>query len=173
MRKTAVKSSQSAEDNLSNAVNNRLFFRLIQCGNLYERGVNQHVNISSIQGTVLGALSRGEDQSMSFADLVEYLAVSRQNLDAVLKRLERLGYVERVESPHDRRVRIVRMTPQGNAFWTDIFAQSFLFYKKITAGLTIEQKKQLTDMLITISQNIRRADHQDGLTSSSGITRRR
>ena len=84
----------SSSESTINAVNNRLFFRLVQCSNLYERGVQQHLNVSSVQGAVLGALSRNADRSMSFADLVEYLAVSRQNLDAVLKRLERLGYVK-------------------------------------------------------------------------------
>ena len=104
------KTKTSASPNNSvNAINNRLFFRLVQCSNLYESGVQQHVNVSSAQGAVLGALSRNADLGMAFADLVEYLAISRQNLDALLKRLEKLDYVERIESPQDRRARIVRI----------------------------------------------------------------
>lgn len=147
--------STAAKSGTENAINNRLFFRLVQCSNLYERGVQQQVNVSSIQGAVLGALSRDSEAGMSFSDLVEYLAVSRQNLDAVLKRLERLDYVKRVESPEDRRVKIVRLTPRGHTFWTDIFTQSFLFYRKAVVGITNDEKKLLTDMLIRIGQNLR------------------
>ena len=35
----------SSSENTINAVNNRLFFRLVQCSNLYERGVQQHLNV--------------------------------------------------------------------------------------------------------------------------------
>lgn len=148
----------SSSESTINAVNNRLFFRLVQCSNLYERGVQQHLNVSSVQGAVLGALSRNADRSMSFADLVEYLAVSRQNLDAVLKRLERLGYVNRVEDPEDRRVRIVRLTSRGQAFWTDRFQQSVQFYGKATVGITTDERKQLTTLLVRIGQNLKRPD---------------
>jgi DNA-binding MarR family transcriptional regulator len=144
-----------AKAGTENAINNRLFFRLVQCANLYERGVQQQVNVSSIQGAVLGALSRDSEAGMSFSDLVEYLAVSRQNLDAVLKRLERLDYVKRVESPEDRRVKIVLLTSRGLAFWTDIFTQSFQFYRSAAVGITNDEKKLLTEMLIRIGQNLR------------------
>jgi DNA-binding MarR family transcriptional regulator len=153
------KTKTSASPNNSvNAINNRLFFRLVQCSNLYESGVQQHVNVSSAQGAVLGALSRNADLGMAFADLVEYLAISRQNLDALLKRLEKLDYVERIESPQDRRARIVRMTPKGYTFWTDIFQQSFQFYRKITNGISSDEKKLLTDLLIRIGHNLRKFD---------------
>ena len=109
-------------------------------------------------GAVLGALSRNADRSMSFADLVEYLAVSRQNLDAVLKRLERLGYVKRVEDPEDRRVRIVQLTSRGQAFWTDLFQQTVQFYGKATVGITTDERKQLTALLVRIGQNLKRPD---------------
>ena len=148
----------SSSESTIDAVNNRLFFRLVQCSNLYERGVQQHLNVSSVQGAVLGALSRNADRSMSFADLVEYLAVSRQNLDAVLKRLERLGYVKRVEDPEDRRVRIVRLTSRGHAFWTDLFQQSVQFYGKATVGITMDERKQLAALLVRIGQNLKRPD---------------
>lgn len=58
---------------------------------------------------VLGALSRPRVLSgMSFSDLTDYLGVSRQNLDAVLKRLEREGLVQRVINEQDRRAKMLR-----------------------------------------------------------------
>ena len=70
---------------------------------------------------VLGALSRPKVKSgMSFSDLTEYLGVSRQNLDAVLKRLERDGLVERVINEQDRRAKIVALTTEGFQTWDSL-----------------------------------------------------
>ena len=74
-------------------LNNRLFFRVFQTANLYEAQVTRELTCSAVQGAVLGALSRDVEQGMSFSALYTYLAVSRQNLDAVLKRLEQAAYV--------------------------------------------------------------------------------
>lgn len=147
--------AKTPTDNSDNGVNNRLFFRLVQCSNLYERGVQKKVNVTSVQGAVLGALSRNEDRSMPFSELVTYLAVSRQNLDAVLKRMEGLGHVERVEGLPDRRMKIVRMTDRGHAFWNQIFREALGFYSASTAGISIEEKKLLTSLLIKIAHNLR------------------
>src|SRR5574337_2129940 len=79
------------------AVHNRLFFRLFQTGNTLDRQANKEVGISPVHWAVLGALSRPQVATgMSFSDLVEYLVVSRQSLDGVLKRLERERDVIRV-----------------------------------------------------------------------------
>lgn len=147
--------AEKATDNSDHGINNRLFFRLVQCSNLYERGVQNRVNVSSVQGAVLGALSRNEDSSMPFSELVNYLAVSRQNLDAVLKRMERLGHVERVEGLPDRRMKIVRMTEAGRIFWEDIFREALHFYSAGTLGISTEEKKLLTSLLIRMAHNLR------------------
>lgn len=76
--------------NESGGIPNRLFFRLFQTGNILQRQVQNEMGISAVQWAVLGALSRdGFEQGTSFNQLKEYLHVSRQNLDGVLKRLER------------------------------------------------------------------------------------
>lgn len=136
------------------AVNNRMFFRLMQCSNLYDRKMMQEINHTSIQGAVLGAISQ-KDGGMSFSSLVDYLAVSRQNLHAVLKRLERSGYVRREESTTDRRARLAKITPEGLRYWKESHARSAEFFERITVGVTLDEKRALTDALITIARNLR------------------
>ncbi|WP_197471067.1 SDR family NAD(P)-dependent oxidoreductase [Azotobacter vinelandii] len=58
----------------------------------------------------------GYENGISFNELTEYLIVSRQNLDGVLKRLERDNHVIRVAHPQDGRARLVRLTAQGREF---------------------------------------------------------
>src|SRR5688572_7663149 len=99
----AHKTQESVE-----TVHNRLFFRLFQAGNTLDRQTVKELGITTVQWSVLGALSRPQvAEGMSFAALADYLVVSRQSLDGVLKRLERESHVKRVADPSDRRARNV------------------------------------------------------------------
>ena len=55
---------------------------------------------------------------MMVKDLMEFLDVSRQNLTAVLDRLEARGWIKRVKDKDDGRSRLVRLTGEGNKIWT-------------------------------------------------------
>src|SRR5690606_30358853 len=110
-------------------VANRLFFRLFQTGNTLQRQVQNEMGISTVQWAVLGALSReGYEQGISFNMLTEYLVVSRQSLDGVLKRMERDQHVLRIPHPEDGRARPVAMTEQGRAVWTQLQQRIHGFY---------------------------------------------
>lgn len=148
----AVQEQQVAPDH---DINNRLFFRLCQAANQYERTAHRELNISAIQGVVLGALSRYMPEGIAFSSFVDYIAVSRQNLDAVLKRLEKLGYVERVESRHDRRVRMVRLTPAGEQAWETLGGRTVEFFRHAATGLSQEEKIAFTGTLAKVTRNLR------------------
>lgn len=115
------------------AVSNRIFFRLFQLGNTLQRQAVKELGISTVQWAVLGALSRTHAaDGISFAELSDYLVVSRQNLDGVLKRLERDRHVIRVADVNDRRARLVRLTPQGRRFWSSLQPKVYEFYRQAT-----------------------------------------
>ena len=111
--------AQDPYDVSVSAIHNRLFFRLFQVGNTLARQTTKEVGLTTVQWSVLGALSRPQvSGGMAFSELADYLVVSRQNLDGVLKRLEREGHVKRVVDLQDRRAKRVQLTPAGRAFWT-------------------------------------------------------
>ena len=115
------------------SVANRLFFRLFQASNILQKQTVNAVGLTTVQWAVLGALSRsGYEEGIAFHDLTEYLVVSRQNLDGVLKRLEREGYVRRTPHPDDGRARLILLTPDGRDFWASIQQKIRYFY---TEGL--------------------------------------
>jgi DNA-binding MarR family transcriptional regulator len=125
---TAVVSKAEAD---LGAINNRIFFRLFQLGNSLQRQSTKELGISTVQWAVLGALSRSQvADGMSFAELSDYLVVSRQNLDGVLKRLERDKHVIRVADNTDRRARLVKLTPQGRRFWASLQPKIYEFYRQ-------------------------------------------
>ncbi len=84
-------------------VANRMFLRLYQASNLLHKTGTKAVSAygaTTQQWAVLGALSRpgAREAGMTVKDLVRFLMVSRQNLSAVLDRLETAGHVERLRS---------------------------------------------------------------------------
>lgn len=112
-------------DQSVSAVHNRLFFRLFQAGNTLDRQSVKELGITTVQWATLGALSRPQvKDGMSFSDLADYLVVSRQSLDGVLKRLEREGHVARVVDPTDRRAKKVVMLPRGGRSGTESSQES-------------------------------------------------
>jgi DNA-binding MarR family transcriptional regulator len=145
----------SARDHL----NNKLFFRLFLAANIYETQAVRELNFSAVAGAALGALSRDRN-GMLFSELYAYLGVSRQNLDAVLKGLERKGLVERIEVKNDRRKRIVCLTPVGAQAWKDLHQRSLEFFRQGTKGMPVVEIAECAETLSRIGRALR-AVHLD------------
>lgn len=137
-------------------VNNRIFFRIFQLGNTLQRRSVSELGITTVQWAVLGALSHPQavQDGMLVGELADYLIVSRQNLDGVLKRLERYGYVERVTDPGDRRARQVRMTEAGVTFWTDLQIPIYHFYDQATADFSFDERIAVAHYLNTLQKKL-------------------
>jgi DNA-binding MarR family transcriptional regulator len=135
-------------DNASKGVANRLFFRLFQTGNILQRQVQHEMGISTVQWAVLGALSReGYEQGIAFNELTEYLVVSRQSLDGVLKRMERDNHVLRIPHPEDGRARLVQLTEQGKAFWNTLQPRIYDFYRQALSSFGFDDSVSLLHFL--------------------------
>ncbi len=131
---------------------NRLFFRLYQCSNLMHKTGTRHMSdygATTQQWAVLGALARPlvKDKGMSVKEMIEFLMLSRQNLTAVLDRLEARGWVERVKDPDDGRSRLIRLTTEGVATWQAMQAAIEVFYDKALTGLSPAEQVQLYQLL--------------------------
>lgn len=131
----------SARDPGYDQLNNRIFFRLFQLGNELQRQAVQQLGITTVHWAVLGALSQERfAEGIPLSQLGDYLVVSRQNLDGVLKRLERDGLVQRVTRDSDKRAKIVRLTPYGRDFWLEILQRIFQFYDQATSRFSFDER---------------------------------
>lgn len=133
-------------------VANRLFFRLYQCSNLLHKNGTRYMGdfgATTQQWAVLGALARPlvREKGMSVKDLIAFLLLSRQNLTAVLDRLEARAWVERVKDPEDGRSRLIRMTAEGNRIWDTMRAPIEDFYAKALGPLSEAEQVQLYQLL--------------------------
>jgi DNA-binding MarR family transcriptional regulator len=125
-------------------VANRLFFRLYQSSNLMHKTGSKAVGAygtTTQQWAVLGALSRPAvlERGMTVKELIEFLMLSRQNLTAVLNRLERSGLVERTRIAEDGRVRRIRLTAQGNETWAKMLINIRDYYGAVLENFTVEE----------------------------------
>ncbi|WP_104492476.1 MarR family winged helix-turn-helix transcriptional regulator [Acinetobacter indicus] len=138
------------------SAHNRLFFRLFQVGNTLDRKCSNELGISPVHWAVLGALSRPRVLSgMSFSDLTDYLGVSRQNLDAVLKRLEREGLVQRVINEQDRRAKNVALTDVGLKTWDSLQDDFFNFYGQALNTLAFDDVVTLIHLLNKVNDGLK------------------
>lgn len=141
-------------------IHNRLFFRLFQAGNSLDRQCLNELGISPVHWAVMGALSRPHlnNAGMSFSDLTEYLGISRQSLDNVLKRLEREGSVQRVTSHQDKRAKNVALTPSGQQSWLDLQEQFFQFYRQAMSGFALDDLASLIHLLNKLNTGLKQID---------------
>jgi DNA-binding MarR family transcriptional regulator len=76
-----------------------------------ERG---HPEIRSPHGNVMQFL---DDDGTRVSVLAERAQMTKQSMAELVAHLERLGYVERVSDPGDRRAKLVRATPRGRELY--------------------------------------------------------
>lgn len=133
-------------------VANRLFFRLYQSSNLMHKNGTRAVSgfgSTTQQWAVLGALARPRvrKDGMNVKELIAFLMVSRQNLAAVLDRLEARGWIEKIKDAADGRARRSRLTVKGIAIWDNMLVAISDFYEAALADFTNEEQLLLYRML--------------------------
>jgi DNA-binding MarR family transcriptional regulator len=142
-------------DRVADHLNNRIFFRLFQVANTLQKQAVRELGVTTVQWAVLGALSDPRPTyGIAVGTLADFLVVSRQNLDGVLKRLERDGLVERVTDPEDKRARVVKLTREGFAFWADLRERIFQFYDQAVAGFKFDDRVALAHYMNELQKQL-------------------
>lgn len=153
-RKTPVTGLGTAELDIAN----RLFFRLYQASNLMHKVGTRYV--SALDGTtqqwaVLGALAGPERANgLNVKELMERLLLSRQNLTAVLDRLEAKRWIERVRDEADGRSRRIRLTREGDALWERMLPSIASFYEAALVGFSLEDRVALYRLLDRLKEGL-------------------
>ena len=82
--------------------------------------------------------------------LAERAQIAKQTATALVDRLERAGYVERVPDPTDGRARLVRMTPRAEAALPVARAEEDRIEAEWRAHLGVERMDQLRQALTAL-----------------------
>jgi DNA-binding MarR family transcriptional regulator len=83
----------------------------------------------------------------SMSELSEKIQVTKPNVTLLINKLERLGYVERVNASHDRRIIFIKLSDAG-----DEFVESYV--KKLHGYFTTMFSKLNSDDLGAFKSNI-------------------
>lgn len=111
------------------------------------------VTIRQVQVLACLALA-GDDAQMYQAELAEQMAIEASTLVRVLDRMERDGWIERHESPADRRKKLISATEKVKPHWADIVQKGDTVQKRATKGLKAAELKQLKATLEKIRLNL-------------------
>lgn len=117
---------------------------------------------------VLTILSRYEGDGCPMHELGELLLVSRANVTGLVDYLARKGLVERAEDENDRRVRLVRLTADGEKYLESVLPAHYLRVRELFKGMNNKEKAQLSELLTKLRRNA-----QHSLEESAAVKRRR
>lgn len=105
-----------------------------------ERMKAQGLTMTSVQFAAMNAVhaNPGIDQ----ARLAGMIAYDRATIGGVIDRLESKGLIERKVSEHDRRARLVHLTPDGEALLETLIPVVRGFQDDILSGLSDEERSE-------------------------------
>jgi MarR family transcriptional regulator for hemolysin len=101
--------------------------------------------ITSRQWEVLVWLSHEGDISQT--ELAEKMGIEAPTLVGVLDRMERDGWIHRLQSETDRRKNLIRPTEQVRPVWEQMVACAQRIRTRATAEMTPDQVQQLGELL--------------------------
>ena len=105
----------------------------------------KHTELSLLQAYALAYLVfKG---SINISELCEHMMVSPGAASQLVDRLEKLGMVERIADPNDRRVRRISVLDKGEKFVQEHFEFSQGWLSEISANIAPDQEAQIAAVL--------------------------
>lgn len=89
---------------------------------------------------------------MSQVEVAQVMGIRPQSAGALISQLEELGFVKRVSCEGDRRAHLVALTGKGRENAKVDRERQCLFAEKTLACLTIEEKNQLTRIVLKLNE---------------------
>jgi MarR family 2-MHQ and catechol resistance regulon transcriptional repressor len=104
-------------------------------------------NLSRSTFNILNIISRSEKKGCTHKELSELLLVSRANVTGLVDGLMRRHLVEQVNTPEDRRLRIVKLTKKGKVLLNSVVPVYYLEIRKLASSLSNAERDKLNRML--------------------------
>ena len=111
-------------------------------------------DLTMAQVSVLIELYLSEEKQMSLKELERALHVAQSTAAGIVMRLEQKGFVESFGDSSDKRVKIVRITPTGEACCLQADAHMAATQEKILAPLTEVERTVFITLLKKICDNV-------------------
>lgn len=109
---------------------------------------------------VLMILSRSGAEGCALFELSRLLVVSRANITGLVDSLVEKGLVERCEDQRDRRVRIARITGEGEKLLEEILPGYYRMVREMLCGINREENRVLNNLLTRARKSVQQASEQ-------------
>ena len=111
-------------------------------------------DLTLAQITVLMILSTSSEGRLSLKEIEHELGVAQSTTVGIVDRLEQKGFVRKLESPEDKRVKFVQITPEGLAPCSSTMVDMEAGMELLLRGLTKEERTLLDQLLQKVCKNL-------------------
>ena len=118
----------------------------------------EQMDLTFAQHHTLVFLVRREDHTAELKEIEREFKVSQPTVAGIAQRLEAKGYVQSVRHPTDKRVKMLRLTEQGEELCRRSWEKMKARGDRMTAGLSEEDLSELDRLLDIVYRNIEEAD---------------
>lgn len=116
------------------------------------------MDLTIAQHHTLVYLVRQADHTAELKAIEREFRVSQPTVAGIAQRLEAKGYVESLGSPRDKRVKLIRLTPQGEELCRRSWEKMKGRMNALTDGLSEPDLEELDRLLDIVLRNIEAAD---------------
>lgn len=160
---TGNRASDPAEVTPTPGVVAELMLAGVDLGDLLERLVRRHADLSLAQFNAMRVVKGREPAAAQASDLTRVLRMSSAHATTVLQHLEGRGFIEREESVTDRRRRPVTLTEEGRAALSVATPALAQLEARVAEVLGGEQMSALWGGLRSVRLSVREALATDDL----------
>ncbi len=137
----------------------RELVRTYQAFEHYSGAHVQTLGLTPAQFDVVATL--GNTEGMNPKLLGEKTLITKGTLTGVVDRLRDKGLVQRLPDPRDGRAQIVRLTPEGQALFEQVFPAHGAHLARVFDHVPAEQQERTRDLLAALRASFESADkHQ-------------
>jgi DNA-binding MarR family transcriptional regulator len=129
-----------------------MIFLYTESRRLTKEAARQH-ELTGPQLTVIKLLSGIGD--LSLTELSESMQTRNSTVTGIIDRMEAAGLVRRVRSETDRRVVMIRLTPQGRALAGKVRIEPMHVFRTALEALSATEQKSLMKILSKLEEQVR------------------
>ncbi|HEX7911650.1 MAG TPA: MarR family transcriptional regulator [Paraburkholderia sp.] len=154
-KKASAPADNAAPQNREEGWDQRLGFLMHDVSRLRRTAYDTYMkplNITRSQWWVLIYLARHDGMIQS--DLAKLLELGKAALGGLIDRLEASGLVRRGADDSDRRAKRIYLSAAGTKLIKEMQVRSDQMNERILAGLSAEDRENLTDLLTRVKRNL-------------------
>lgn len=140
---------------MENMENGLLIKQIHDCLEKQANNALRSKGLTLMQMSVMTDLQEAPEKKLSMKELERHFQVAQSTVAGIVARLEQKGFVEAVGDPADRRIKLVHITPEGEACW-----EEGEFYRKeaeemLLQGFSREEQTLFHTLLIKAADNVK------------------